>query len=121
MNCKSCGQELTSEQAFCPMCGERVASENSSGDFVQSIRNDIGNSEAINMVKTKVNNMGKAKRKKIGIITAVLIVLIVAISIFANIHTCDRCGEHFFGKEYRIIGVFEDYNACRDCYREYYY
>ena len=128
MNCKNCGNELSQGQAFCPVCGEKVMIDedlqrqnaSATGSFAQSLKNDIGNSESINMVKTKVNSMDKTKIKKYGIIAGVVLALIVAISMIANFHTCDRCGKHFFGKQFVISGEYNNYKCCRSCYWEYY-
>ena len=128
MKCKNCGQELAEGQVFCPACGENADLSDekeqskpvSSAGFIQSVKSDIGNSESINMVKTKVNSMDKTKIKKYGIIAGVVLVLIVAISMIANFHTCDRCGKHFFGKQFVISGEYNNYKCCRSCYWEYY-
>ena len=128
MNCKNCGNELSQGQVFCPACGEKVTIDEDSqrqntsaaGSFAQSLKNDIGNSESINMVKAKVNSMDKTKVKKYGIIAIVAVALIVIISVFANFHTCDRCGKHFFGKQFVVSGEYNNYKCCRSCYWEYY-
>lgn len=72
------------------------------------------------MLKATMNGIDKRKKKKIGIAAIVVVALIVVISVVANFHTCESCGKHFLGKEYRIVGIFNDYNVCRDCYWEYY-
>lgn len=129
MKCKNCGQKLAEGQVFCPECGENADLSDekeqskpvSTAGFIQSVKSDIGNSESINMVKTKVKSMDKGKVKKYGIIAAVVIILLVAVSVLTNIHTCGSCGKTYVGKEYRIQGFFNDYKCCKDCYREYYY
>lgn len=127
MKCKNCGNELVMGQPFCPTCGERVNLEENDGaqrvstgeSFSQSLKNDIGNSESINMIKTSVNGMNKGQKKKIGIIAAVVIVLVVAISIFTHINTCDNCDKTYVGKKHYVIIWGEGGNLCNDCFRRY--
>lgn len=125
MNCKNCGQELELNQAFCPTCGERVTTDNepkapaASGSFAQSIKNDIGKSESINMVKTKVGGINNGQKKKIAIIVAVAVVLIVAISIFTHINTCDNCDKTYVGKKHYVVIWGKGANLCNDCFRRY--
>lgn len=125
MNCKNCGQELEINQAFCPTCGKRVTTDNeskattSSANLAQSIKNDIGNSESINMVKNKVSDINNGKKKKIGIIVAVAVVLIVAMSILTHINTCDNCDKTYVGKKHYVIIWGEGGNLCNDCFRRY--
>ena len=125
MNCKNCGQELEINQAFFPTCGKRVTTDNeskattSSANLAQSIKNDIGNSESINMVKNKVSDINNGKKKKIGIIVAVAVVLIVAMSILTHINTCDNCDKTYVGKKHYVIIWGEGGNLCNDCFRRY--
>lgn len=125
MNCKNCGQELELNQTFCPMCGERVTTDNESktptdsGSFAQPIKNDIGKSESINMVKNKVSGINKGQKKKIGIIAAVAVILIVAISILTHINTCDNCNKTYVGKKHYVVVWGEGGNLCNDCFRRY--
>lgn len=90
MNCKNCGQKLEPGQAFCPMCGERVTTGEafrapaSSGSFAQPIKNDIGNSESINMSNTQFqksagNIMADKKNRKIDFTVAYIAVGLIII------------------------------------------
>ncbi len=119
MNCKNCGQELTSEQAFCPMCGEKAISY---GGFVQPERNNIVNSETINTVRPQSNSINKAKKKRIGIIAAVVVavtvVLIVLFSIVSKVNTCAYCKNTYIGEKHLDLGDVS-INLCDDCYRNF--
>ena len=90
MNCKNCGQKLEPGQAFCPMCGERVTTGEafrapaSFGSFAQPIKNDIGNSESINMSNTQFqksagNIMTDKKNRKIAFTVAYIAVGLIII------------------------------------------
>lgn len=90
MNCKNCEQKLEPGQAFCPMCGERVTTGEafrapaSSGSFAQPIKNDIGNSESINMPNTQFqksagNIMADKKNRKIAFTVAYIAVGLIII------------------------------------------
>ncbi len=127
MNCKNCGYEVAEGELFCSACGTRVSfsskqeasGANFSGGFVQSIKKGIGSTEVINKVKSKVNSVDKAKRKKICIVSVTAIILIIAVSLFINVHTCERCGRIYMGKGYNFHGEFNDYQICRDCFMDY--
>lgn len=129
MKCKNCGYEVDKSHDFCASCGTRVktVAEQETGEavsavnFIQSIKSDIGNSQTISAVKAKVTGADKASVKKYGIIVVAVIILIGAVSVLTNIHSCESCGKTYVGKKYRIQGIFNDYKCCEDCYRDYYY
>lgn len=158
MFCSNCGKQLPEGAAFCDGCGAQIIKqtvtsqqENSpqqpavnlegiksnlangvqkvkDNEFVKSVKEDIGNSASINIIKDKVNetadkvktvdNSKKNKFKKIGIIA---IIAIATITIVSNIHTCEECEEVYFGKEYTISFWGETENVCEDCYNDWYW
>lgn len=131
MYCANCGQKLEPGQAFCPMCGERVTTGEefiapaSSGSFAQPIKNDIGNSESINMPNTQFqksagNIMADKKNRKIAFTVAYIAVgLIIVLCIVFNTHTCDACGKTYVGKEHTVVSVLAGPGKlCNSCYNE---
>lgn len=58
------------------------------------------------------------KNKKTGIIIGIVaVVVIVAVSIVSNLHTCAECGKTYIGKEYKLVSVWGDSETvCKDCY-----
>lgn len=131
MNCKNCGQELELNQTFCPMCGERVTTDNESktptdsGSFAQPIKNDIENSESINMSNTQFqksagNIMADKKNRKIAFTVAYIAVgLIIVLCIAFNTHTCDACGKTYVGKEHTVVSFLAGPGKlCNSCYNE---
>lgn len=153
MFCSNCGKELPDGAMFCSSCGKAMnttqaqpnaQTDNSpsvqskatfnntvkkviDNDFVKSVKNDIGNSQSINMIKDKAttvvenaktnNTKGKFNTKIIAIIAAVVVAVIV---IVANLHTCEECEELYFGEK-NIINFWGEYaEVCDDCYRDYY-
>ncbi len=131
MYCANCGQKLELGQAFCPMCGERVTTGEefrapaSSGSFAQPIKNDIENSESINMSNTQFqksagNIMANKKNRKIAFTVAYIAVgLIIVLCIVFNTHTCDACGKTYVGKEHTVVSVLAGPGKlCNSCYNE---
>lgn len=59
--------------------------------------------------------------KKKGItIGAVIAIVIIMLSIIANIHTCEECGKTFIGKEYKITWFDQSKTVCKKCYYDFY-
>lgn len=59
-------------------------------------------------------------KKKGIIIGAVAAIIIMAVSIIANIHTCEECDKIFIGKEYKITWFDQSETVCKDCYNDFY-
>lgn len=141
--CPKCGTPITQGSAFCPGCGAQVGHSDfnafssmgnavdgavnkvKNSEFISSVRHDVGNSQSINYVKRRVksaaNNAGKLgsdKKKIIIIVSSVAAVLLLALIIVLNIHTCDECGDTYFGKRYKFTFLGETEYMCRDCYND---
>lgn len=143
--CPNCNMVLNGDFAFCPSCGAKISENtqneqnnilNSIGevvndvknnDFIKSVKQDLDNSESINMVKDRVkytsdkiknaDEVKKNKIKKIVIIAAVIVVLLI---IAGNIHQCEECDKLYFGKKNTISFWGESENVCKDCYNDFY-
>ncbi len=58
--------------------------------------------------------------KKGIIIGALVIVVVAAIAVAANIHTCEECDKTFIGKKYEITWFDQSETVCKDCYNDFY-
>lgn len=141
--CQNCGTPITQGSAFCPGCGAQTGGGSfnafssmgnavdgavnkvKNSEFVNSVRHDVGNSQSINYVKSRVksaaNNAGRLgndKKKIIIIASSVAAVLLLALIIILNIHTCDDCGDTYFGKRYKVTFWGETEYMCKDCYND---
>lgn len=59
-------------------------------------------------------------KKKGIIIGAVAAIIIIAVSIIANIHTCEECDKTFIGKEYKITWFDQSETVCKECHDDFY-
>lgn len=144
-NCSNCGYTFDGPGNFCPQCGARIEEISYSqesetpnnvedeekkikdNEFVQALKQDVGNSQSINMIKNKfestsekIKSADDRKKKKfliIGIIAAAIIVLLVIVT---NIHQCEECEKIYFGKRHTISFFGESENVCKDCYNDFY-
>ena len=137
MFCSKCGNEIPDEAEFCPLCGNKTGVQKNivtetvekvkDNEFVKSVKQDIGNSQSINMIKDKIGDAtekAKAaspekKKQWKTIAIAAAAVLVVLILVF-NIHTCDECGGLYFGKENVVTFFGESASVCDDCYSEFF-
>lgn len=145
--CSSCNAIVESNMLFCPNCGSKIREKKDNisskvdiknsvkdvvekvkdNEFIQSVKQDVGNSQSINMIKNKVketsntvkaSNFTKNKKFKIaGIIVTVLVVLLIVVT---NIHQCEECDKVYFGKKHTISFWGESENVCKDCYDDFY-
>lgn len=100
MICKNCGNELKQNEKFCTKCGLPVTQETE------------------NTVEVKTAS-GKLSGKKIGIIAAVVLLAVIILAvIISNIHTCDECGDVYFGSKNEISFFGETEDICDDCYND---
>lgn len=95
-------------------------------EFVKSVKQDVGNSQSINMIKNKVGtSVEKAKKggfaKKINKKLVIAIVAVVAVLVVVfNLHTCEECEEIYFGEK-NVINFWGEYSeVCDECYRDFY-
>lgn len=136
--CPFCGTNIKDADAyFCPNCGNKlIDDENEKFNdtinitpekaFLKSLKEDVKNSQSINMIKEKVGS--STKKSKLSNVTpfknyiiVFVAIVIVAIGIFSNIHTCEECDKTFFGKKYLISFWGETETVCKDCYEYYYF
>lgn len=103
-------------------------------NFVKSVKNDLNNSQSIDMVKNKaksaaekvkivaddIQNGDAAKKKKIKIIAIAAVVVIVVLIIVTHIHTCEECEKVYFGNKHTISFWGESENVCKECYNDFY-
>ena len=92
-------------------------------EFISSVRHDVGNSQSISYVKDRVKtaankagSIGSDKKKIIIIVSSVAAVLLLVLIVVFNIHTCDECGDTYFGKKYKVSFWGETEYMCKDCY-----
>ena len=88
------------------------------GSVVSSVKNDINNSETINQVKTKVSTLTWWQKRNITIAAVVLLAVIILAVIISNIHTCDDCGDVYFGSKNESSFFGETEDICDDCYND---
>lgn len=136
--CPFCGTSIKEADAvFCPNCGNKLIdvdnekindniNKMSGNEFVKSLKEDVKNSQSINMIKEKVGSSAeKAKLSNVTPLKKYIIIfvafVIVIIGIFFNIHTCEECDKTFFGKKYTINYWGETETVCRDCYEYFYF
>ena len=129
-----------SAAAFCPKCGTQLGNGGfnafssmgnavdgavnkvKNSEFVSSVRHDVGNSQSISYVKDRVKTAANKARgissDKKKVIIIVSSVLLLALIIVFNIHTCDECGDTYFGKKYKVSFWGETEYMCKDCYHD---
>lgn len=142
--CPKCGAPTTQGAAFCPKCGTQLGNGGfnafssmgntvdgavnrvKNSEFVSSVRHDVGNSQSISYVKNRVKTaankaggIGSDKKKIIIIASSVAAVLLLVLIIVFNIHTCDECGDTYFGKKYKVSFWGETEYMCKDCYHDF--
>lgn len=59
-------------------------------------------------------------KKTVAIICAIAAVIIAAIVLVTNIHTCEECDKTFIGKEYKITWFDQSETVCKECYNDFY-
>lgn len=153
--CNNCGQTYDEDMNFCPQCGgtleeiiETVEESNTvctncnadiedENDLVKSVKQNIENSQPINIIKDKakegfnnavdmakdasqnVKAMESNKKLLIQTIVAIIACFVFALLIVANVHTCEECEKTYIGKEYTISFFGETEKVCRDCYDDF--
>ncbi|MCH5316491.1 MAG: zinc ribbon domain-containing protein [Eubacterium sp.] len=156
--CPNCNAVIEDKNAsFCHICGAKIngdtvkqeatvqsfvknaADKVRENEFVKSVKQDIENSQSLNILKDKakegfnsavdmakgasqnVKSMDPAKKKKTGVIAAVIAALIVVLLVVTNIHNCEECGKTYIGKNYTISFWGETEKVCKECYNDFYY
>lgn len=152
--CPNCGAVIEDENAlFCYSCGaiikndfakqeasvqsiiKNTADKVKENEFVKSVKQDLENSQSLNVIKNKaqegfnsavdvakgatqkVKSMNAAKKTMAVIIAGAVAVVMVVLIVVTNIHTCDECDKTYFGKEYRLVSVWgNSESVCKDCY-----
>ena len=82
----------------------------------QAIKNAVGG--AVNSASAGI----KAKRNSgiLKIVLPIAAVVIVILAVVLNIHTCEECGDVYFGKKNTISFWGESESVCKDCYNDFY-
>ena len=95
-------------------------------EFVKSVKNDVGNSQSLNIIKNKVDStVQKAKNSKVKskinkkIVIAVVAVIAVLVVVL-NLHKCEECEEIYFGEKNVVSFWGERAEVCKDCYEDFY-
>ena len=135
--CSKCGNEISIEAEFCPVCGNKTGVQKnivtetiekvSDNEFVKSVKQDLGNSRSINMIKNKIDGAtekvktaSSEKKKKWKFRAITLAVVLAVVIIVFNTHECDECEDIYFGSENVINFWGETYAVCEDCYEDFY-
>ena len=108
-----------------------VAQKVNNNAFVQAVRSDLHNSEAIQTVKRTVSQTAvKAKngvseaannntgRKRIAAIVAVVVV-VIGLTLGLGLHRCEECDGIYFGKQHKVSFFGETEKVCKDCYDDF--
>lgn len=144
-DCPICGFVTNEGERFCQQCGAKISNKKNGGktvesaiangeildnitkvgnaiknnEFISSVRQDLNQSRAINIIKGKSKNAAQriemSKFIKMNIVVVVVIIAIVALSVVFNIHKCENCDKTYVGKQYSLVGG----EVCKNCY-EYY-
>lgn len=83
----------------------------SNSPFVSALKEDFKQSQAVNMVKSKVSN----RNKVVGICAVIALLVVTITCIVSNLHTCAECGKNYLGRTYIVWGE----EVCKDCYEEW--
>lgn len=133
--CPNCNTVIEDENAsFCHICGVKIndditkqeatvqsivknaADKVRENEFVKSVKQDFENSQSLNILRDKANNVKAIK----SLIVAIIMLTIVAYFVAINIRTCEECGKLYFGKEYTISWWGQTVSVCKDCYDDFY-
>lgn len=148
--CPKCNTIVEHDMFFCPNCGNRLDESEHYGndssnisnshstvkevvnrvkqnEFIQSVKQDVGNSQSINMIKEKVksksnsiNLADKRNKSKIIILGIIALVVVALLIIGTNIHRCEECDKLYFGKKHTISFWGESEDVCKECYDDFY-
>lgn len=148
--CPNCGAEIENEaQNFCAVCGysfqpsvyqtenlsayeadyatvaKKIITEVKNSPFVNAVKDDFKQSQAVNMVRTEVSaHLAEPKEKEnyttpknmlIGFLSVVALLAIIVTCIVSNLHTCAECKKDFLGRTYIVWGE----EVCKDCYEDW--
>lgn len=142
--CPKCNVFIDKNAAFCPNCGTKIGIESSSArienfqngfkdavnkvkknEFVKSVKQDVGNSQSINIIRDKVKSTADKvktadtnKRKKVIVIVVAVVIAVLIIA--THIHQCDECDKVYFGNKHEISYWGETENLCKECYDDFY-
>lgn len=109
MFCMNCGNKLEEGSRFCTTCG---ASVKKNSDI--KVKED---SKEINQI-SELGMKTESKKVPWGLITLGA-VIIGAILLLTNIHTCDWCHKTYVGAQYYDMWDTSEL-MCKDCAMEYY-
>lgn len=125
--CPNCGTNLCIQKANVQASVKEVVNKVKENEFVKSVKQDVGNSQSINLIKDKVKSTAYKvkttdtnKRKKIKVIAIVAAVVIVVLIIITHIHQCNECDKVYFGNKHTISYWGETENLCKECYDDFY-
>lgn len=98
-------------------------------EFVRSVHDDFKNSRSVEMVKNAVGgavnsaSVGIQKQgtgRALKIVIPIVIAVVLLLAVVLNIHTCEECGDVYFGKKNTISFWGESESVCKDCYNDFY-
>ena len=76
-------------------------------------------SDKAKIIKEKVKETKTGTNKKFIPLIAVGAVVLIALIVVFNIHTCEECDEVYFGKQHKISFFGETEKVCKDCYDDF--
>ena len=141
--CTNCGTAFADNDAPVESITE-VGTENAAEEIVNkpgkkefaivnAVKKDLEASETAKILKNKTKEMTdtisktvKEKSEKPGFtgkvkkIAAVLAAVVAVVVIATSIHTCEECGEVYFGREHTISLFGEHEDVCKECYNDFY-
>lgn len=140
--CSNCGSKidsaLDSEKSNVQKSVQNAVEKLKENEFVKSVKNDFQNSQSVSMIKDKVKDATNSiknktaevtsktsgvtpnNKKKIGVISGIVAVVIVLIAIVSCIHICDECDKTYLGIKHTVTFWGETENLCKDCYDDFY-